>query len=365
MLQPQQSASRGTELNPTGRYEKITFVADPDGPQVVRMEGDPDADEDLFPSPKTEFFKDTTKTIITYNDSPDIPYEAGLNPYRGCEHGCIYCYARPYHEYLGLSAGLDFESKIFVKLEAAKLLRKELSAKSWQPQQIHMSGVTDLYQPVERVFKLTRSCLEVLAEFRNPVGIITKNALITRDIEVLSELARFNAARVLISVTSLDGELRRVMEPRTSTPEKRLDAMARLNAAGIPTGVMIGPIIPGLNDHEVPRILEEAGKAGAKFAVYTILRLAYGLGPLFEDWLSRNRPLKKDKVMARVRDIHGGKLNNPNFGERFDGEGKFAEEIDFLFHMGRERAGIPCGAPKLTTAHFRRPSDRMPLFESE
>src|SRR5215831_8856082 len=236
--------SRGAAVNPPNRFEKL------------HLEADADFDPELDPLPQTQFLKDTSSTIITYNDSPDVGFEASINPYRGCEHGCIYCYARPFHEYLGFSSGLDFETKIVVKEDAPKLLRQELSSPKWKPQVIGISGVTDCYQPVERRLKLTRGCLEVLAEFRNPVSIVTKNALITRDIDVLSELARHHAVRVHISLTTLDTELRKVMEPRTSPPAARLAAVEKLAKAGVPVGVLLAPMIPGLNDHEIASLIE-------------------------------------------------------------------------------------------------------------
>ena len=242
-----------------------------------------DAEESSRPA--TQYFRDGTKSIITRNNSPDVGFETSLNPYRGCEHGCIYCYARPTHEYLGFSAGLDFESKIMVKTNAPELLRAELESPRWQPQTLVLSGVTDPYQPVERKLRITRGCLEVLAKFRNPVAIITKNHLVTRDIDLLRELAASNAVAVNISVTSLDPNLQRVLEPRTTSPQGRLDAIRQLRAANIPVGVMVAPIIPGLTDHEVPKILDACAKAGAQFAGYTIVRLPWAVAPLFEHWL--------------------------------------------------------------------------------
>src|SRR5437899_154980 len=248
--------SRGAGSNPPNRFEKL------------RLERDADWDPEQDPLPRTQFLKDATSRIITYNDSPDVGFEASINPYRGCEHGCIYCYARPFHEYLGFSSGLDFESKIMVKEDAPKLLRHELSSPKWKPQMIAISGVTDCYQPVERKLKLTRGCLEVLAEFRNPVGIVTKNCLITRDTAVLSELAKYQAAQVFISLTTLDPELRKVMEPRTSPPAARLAAIRDLSQAGVPVGVLLAPMIPGLTDHEIPALVAAAAKAGARTAGY-------------------------------------------------------------------------------------------------
>jgi DNA repair photolyase len=319
-------------------------------------------EEDSADSMPTEYYRDATRSIITYNDSPDVSFRASLNPYRGCEHGCIYCYARPSHEYLVLSAGLDFETRIFAKTDAPALLRAELMRKSWEPTMLALSGITDPYQPIERTLHITRGCLEVLAEFRQPVGVVTKNALVTRDLDVLSELARVEAADVALSVTTLEEDLRRVMEPRTSTIERRLDAVARLNAAGVPAGVMIAPVIPGLNDHEVPRLLARAAEAGARFAGYVLLRLPYAVAPLFEDWLERHFPDRKQKVLDRIRDVRGGRLNDPRFGSRMRGGGPFAELIAEVFTKARDRAGIPRRAAPLSTAAFRRPTSQPSLF---
>jgi DNA repair photolyase len=275
------------------------------------------------------------------------------------------CYARPTHEYLGFSAGLDFESKILVKEDAPELLRRQLSSLRWKPQTLSLSGVTDPYQPVERKLRITRRCLEVLAEFRNPVAMVTKNHLVTRDIDLLSELARHNAAVVAISLTTLDDDLRRVMEPRTSRPTRRLAAIETLARAGIPVGVMTAPVIPGLNDHELPALISAAAEAGASFASYTPVRLPYAVRPLFEDWLARNFPERKEKVLNRIRLMRGGKLNDPRFGTRMKGEGIFAEQIAQLFSISCRRAGIEGKRfPKLSTAAFRRTGGVQPrLFD--
>src|SRR5215211_840995 len=263
------------------------------------------------------------------------------------------CYARPNHEYLGLSAGLDFESKILVKEHAPELLRKELSSPRWEPTVLSMSGVTDPYQPVEKRLRITRRCLEVLAEFRNPVAIVTKNHLVTRDIDLLSELARYDAAVVAVSLTTLDDGLRRVMEPRTSRPTRRLSAIEALAGAGIPAGVMTAPVIPGLNDHELPALLSAAGRAGATFAAYVPVRLPYAVRPLFEDWLERHFPERKEKVLGRIRSMRGGELNDARFGSRMRGEGLLARHIAQLFSISCRRAGIGEGRfPKLSTAAF-------------
>ncbi len=285
-----------------------------------------------------------------------------MNPYRGCEHGCIYCYARPTHEYLGFSAGLDFESKIVVKMNAAELLRAELESPRWKPQTLVMSGVTDPYQPIERKLRITRGCLEALTQFRNPVAIITKNRLVTRDVDLLRELASYNAVAVNISVTSLDPNLQRVLEPRTTPPTARLETIEQLRATGIPVGVMVAPIIPGLTDHEVPKILEACAGAGAQFAGYTIVRLPWAVAPLFEHWLDEHFPDRKEKVLGRIRHLCGNdRLNNSQWHTRMTGEGVFAEQIASLFEVGCRRAAID-ERPKLSTAAFRRTTEQLTLL---
>jgi DNA repair photolyase len=319
------------------------------------LERDADWDNEQDPSPATQFLRDHSRTIITYNDSPDISFSASINPYRGCEHGCSYCFARITHEFLGFSAGLDFETRIMVKEDAPCLLRKELASRKWKPQLLAMSGVTDCYQPIERRLQLTRGCLAVLAEFRNPVCIITKNHLVTRDIDLLSELAKHNAAEIHLSINSLDSDLARRLEPRASSPRHRLAAVETLAKAGIPVGVLVAPIIPGLNDHEIPAVLEEAGRAGAVWAGMEILRLPLTVAPIFQDWLERNEPGKKSKVLDRIRSIRGGKLNDPRFGERMRGQGIFAEQIRQMFHVACRKAGLSEDGPELSVAAFRRP----------
>jgi len=339
---------RGAAANPANRFEPL------------HVERDPDWDPTEDPAPTTRFFRDATRSIINYNDSPDLGFRASLNPYRGCEHGCIYCYARPTHEYLGFSAGLDFESRIMVKTDAPALLRQELASARWKPQVIALSGVTDCYQPIERKLRLTRACLEVLAEFRNPVGIVTKNHLVTRDVDVLAELAKFQAAIVFVSVTTLDASLAARMEPRASLPEHRLAAISALRRAGIPVGVMVAPVIPALTDHEMPAILKAAVQAGAASAGYVVLRLPHGLGPLFEEWLTRHFPERKEKVLNRVRALRGGRINDPEFGSRMKGEGIFAEQIAALFEVASRKAGVRGHEADLSTAAFR-----VPASESE
>src|SRR3989441_732416 len=339
--------ARGAAENPPNRFEKISLERDAEW-------NDPDE-----PAPQTQFFKDHSDSIINYNDSPDVGFEASVNPYRGCEHGCIYCYARPFHEYLGFSSGLDFETKIMVKENAPELLRRELSSPKWKPKVIAFSGVTDCYQPVERKLKLTRRCLEVLAEFRNPVAIVTKNLLVTRDVDVLREMARHNAAAVFVSITTLDAELRTVMEPRTSPPAGRLSAIEILSKAGVPAGVLVAPVIPGLTDHEMPSIIAAAVKAGAQFAGYVVLRLPYAVAPLFEQWLARHFPDRKEKVVNRLRAIRGGQLNDSRFESRMSGEGIFAEQIEAMFTGVCRKAGIEGSRANLSIASFQRPARRQ------
>lgn len=342
---------RGASTNPPNRFERLHREADPDCPPEER------------PHPHTEFFFDTSESLLTANDSPDIPFTIGLNPYRGCEHGCAYCFARPYHEYLGWSSGLDFETKILVKLRAPELLRRELSASRWRPQNISMSGATDCYQPCERQFKITRGCLEVCAEFRQPISIVTKNALVTRDLDVLAELARFSATAVYISVTTLDRDLAGKLEPRASRPEARLRAIRELSAAGIPVGVMTAPLIPGLNDQEMPRILAAAADAGAKYAGYVVLRLPHAVKEVFGQWLDDHAPGKKARVLDRIKALRGGELNVSEWGKRLKGEGIFADQIRDLFRITTRRLGLNEERCTLSTAHFRRPGgSQLELF---
>jgi len=347
---------RGASWSPANRFEKLHVdLTDVD---VV----DFDLTQEERSRPVTQYFRDGSQSIITRNNSPDVGFETSVNPYRGCEHGCIYCYARPTHEYLGFSAGLDFESKIVVKMNAAELLRAELESPRWKPQTLVMSGVTDPYQPIERKLRITRGCLEVLGQFRNPVAIITKNRLVTRDVDLLRELASYNAVAVNISVTSLDPNLQRVLEPRTSPPTARLETIEQLRATGIPVGVMVAPIIPGLTDHEVPKILESCAKAGAQFAGYTIVRLPWTVAPLFEHWLDEHFPDRKEKVLGRIRHLRGNdRLNNSQWHTRMTGEGVFAEQIASLFEVGCRRAAIG-ERVKLSTAAFRRTIEQLTLL---
>ena len=332
---------RGSSENPTGRFERIDFVADSDVPDAEGL-------------PTTVYYRDASKTIISRNQSPDICFDASINPYRGCEHGCVYCYARPTHEYLGLSAGLDFETKIFVKGNAPELLRKELLSAKWVPEPIAISGVTDCYQPAEKHFRITRKCLEVLREFRNPVGVVTKNYLVTRDIDILSDMAQTSCANVVISVTTLDGELSRKMEPRASQPEYRLRAIARLADAGIPVTVLIAPVIPGLTDHEIPAIMKESAARGALDAGYVMLRLPHGVGDIFSAWLRRHYPHRKKKILGRIRSMRGGDLNSSEYGVRMKGRGIFAEQTEKIFRLAYRKSGFPGNKAPLDVSRFKR-----------
>ena len=339
---------RGVTPNPPNRFEHVTVERDPST-----------LAED--PAPRTEFFKDSTRSILTHNTSPDVGFDVSINPYRGCEHGCAYCYARPTHEYLGLSAGLDFESKIFIKQDAPELLRKELSSPRWRPKPVALSGVTDPYQPVERTARVTRGCLDVLAEFRNPVMVITKNFLVTRDIDLLTELASHDAVKVAISVTTLNPALQRAMEPRTSSPQRRLDAIEKLSHAGVPVAVFLAPLIPGLNDHEIPSILKAAVERGATETSCVPLRLPYGVKDLFLDWLDRHVPDRKDKIVNRILAMRGGRLNDPRLRSRMKGQGPMAKQVMQLFHVARRRVGLDGPPMELSTAAFRRPGEVIQL----
>jgi len=336
---------RGADDNPANRYDQI-YLDEEDKVEVSSN------------GPQTKFLKDYSRTIIAYNSSPDIGFDASINPYRGCEHGCIYCYARPTHEYLGFSAGLDFESRILVKENAPELLKSELLSKKWKPQVLALSGVTDPYQPVERKMKITRKCLEILAEFRNPVMIITKNYLITRDIDVLRKLVAFNGIRVCISVTTLDNDLVKVMEPRTSRPDRRLEAVKILSEAGVPVGVSIAPVIPGINDHEMPELIERSAKAGARFAFYVPVRLPLAVAPLFEEWLSKYFPDRKNKVLHKIRSLRHGKLNESQFGKRFSGEGVYAAQLRSMFQLACKKAHMDNDWEPLSIKAFHRPYDQ-------
>lgn len=347
---------RGAACNPANRFEGRTETVDGDW---FDLEGQ---DQARVP---TQFLDDASKSILSRNSSPDVGFDVSINPYRGCEHGCAYCYARPTHEYLSYSAGIDFESKILVKRHAPALLREELLAKSWKPQVIAMSGVTDCYQPVERELRITRGCLEVLEEFRNPVTIITKNRLVTRDLDILSRMAAYGGVKVMISVTTLRLELNRILEPRTSAPAQRMDTIRQLREAGVPVGVLMAPVIPGLTDPEIPSLVQAVADAGAQSAGYVMLRLPHAVAPLFEQWLEIHFPERKDKVLNRLKSMRGGKVYDAAFGKRMRGDGFFANEVENLFMLARKKAGIPASGPELNVHAFRRGETpgQLDLFE--
>ena len=349
----QKVSGRSSGFNPQNRFEEISFVPS-------------DEDDRFFPGEdrvqrkiETKFFIDTSRTILAKNDSPDIPFTYSLNPYRGCEHGCIYCYARPSHEYLGFSAGLDFESKIMVKEDAPELLRETFIKRSWQPQIVALAGNTDCYQPVERKLMLTRKCLEVFLEFRNPVGLVTKNSLIMRDIEILSAMAKLNLVSVFISVTSLNQELTRKMEPRTSSPAKKLETIETLSKNGIPVGVLVAPVIPGLTDEEIPSILRETSLRGAKWASMQMLRLPFAVKDLFVDWIRREFPDRETRIVSRLRQVRGGKLSSYEFGERMAGTGETAGAIRQLFRASQKKYNMNEELLELSTDNFRRPAGKQ------
>ena len=318
-------------------------------------------DEPLVESPQTKVFHEHSKTIVNKVASPDVGMLYSLNPYQGCEHGCSYCYARNTHEYFGFDAGLDFESKLIAKINAAQLLEKHLLSPNWQATPISLSGNTDCYQPLERKMELTRSVLKVFARYRHPVGMITKNSLILRDIDLLEDLAKDNLVKVFISITSLDENVRRIMEPRTASASKRLKTIEKLSNAGVPVGVMCAPIIPGLTDHEVPAILKSAADHGALAAGMTIVRLNGSVGPIFEDWITKNFPDRAPKVLDQIRSAHGGQLNDSAFGRRMKGEGKVAEMINQLFKTSLRRFFAGRVMPEYDLSKFRR-GGNMNLF---
>jgi DNA repair photolyase len=355
-IQPPLPRGRGAVSNASGRFESRVSDAADDGWSV----------ED--PSPpllKTTVTAEKARTIITRNDSPDVGFDRSINPYRGCEHGCIYCYARPAHAYMGLSPGLDFESRIFFKPGAGKLLEREMSAAKYSPATIHIGGNTDPYQPQERTLRVTREILEVMSRFRHPMSVITKSALITRDIDLLGPMGEAGYARAAVSITTLDRGLARTMEPRAATPERRLDAVRRLTAAGLPTMVMFAPVIPGLNDHELEGVLQRAAEAGASGAGYVVLRLPLEIKDLFREWLAANVPDRAARVMSLVRQMRGGKDYDAQWGQRMKGEGPIADVIAQRFKIARRRFGLDRALPPLDLSQFKVPpkaGDQGDLF---
>jgi DNA repair photolyase len=359
MPNPLAPKGRGAHGNPPNRFGLPIYQTDLDN-----LQNDAEALE-VLRNPATEYLPDRARTVVTENDSPDIPFRFSLNPYRGCLHGCAYCYARPTHEYLGLGAGLDFETKIFVKEDAPGLFRDFLARDRWRPEPITLSGVTDCYQPAERRFRLTRGCLEVAAEARQPITVITKNALVVRDLDLFRDLAADRLIHVVLSVTTLDAGLARSMEPRTSTPGARLAAVRALAAAGVPVVVLMAPIIPGLTDSEIPAVLGAAKEAGAAAAGWVMLRLPLAVAPVFLEWLRRERPDAARRVEGRIREVREGKLNNAQFGERMRGKGEIARQIGALFRMFARRHGLDGGLPAFDCTRFRPPRSRSgvrPLF---
>ncbi len=352
---PQFERGRGARSNETSRFDHHHTELLDDGWDTLAE----------LPRLRTEVFTETAKSIISRNKSPDISFDRSINPYRGCEHGCVYCYARPSHAYMGLSPGLDFESKLFIKPNAAALLREELTATNYQAQTLALGANTDPYQPIERDYRITRSVIEVLSEFNHPFGIVTKSATVLRDIDLLKPMAEKGLVKVAISVTTLDGKLAREMEPRASTPMKRLAALEILAKAGIPTVVMMGPIIPGLNDAEIENILKAARNSGVREAGYTMLRLPLEVKDIFKDWLEKTYPDKAQRVMALVKSTRGGNDNDPNFGSRMTGQGPYAWTIGRRFQLACQRLGLNENRVKLRTDLFNRPvqkGEQMALF---
>jgi DNA repair photolyase len=375
---------RGALSNAAGRYEKQTraLVDDgwssgqamspstlPSGRATELRTDDGWRDDDLAPPPlRTEVTRDSTRTIIARNTSPDISFDRSINPYRGCEHGCIYCFARPTHAYLGMSPGADFESRLFAKPNAAELLAKELSAPGYVPKLIAIGTNTDAYQPIEKKMRIMRSILEVLRDFKHPVGIVTKSPLVLRDIDILSDMAREGLAKVALSVTTLDRKLARTMEPRAGTPQRRLQAIRALSEAGIPTGVMFAPVIPALNDGEMETVLGAAAECGARTAGYVLLRLPLEIKDLFREWLEVNEPGRAKHVMSLIRQMRGGKDYDAQWNVRMKGTGPYAEMIARRFQMAVKRLGLNKESRPLTVAKFRRPprtGDQLSLFGGE
>jgi DNA repair photolyase len=343
---PETRRGRGAISNAAGRFETQRRASVDDGWESER---------DATPL-ATAVARETAREIITRNDSPDLSFDRSINPYRGCEHGCVYCFARPTHGFLGLSAGLDFETKLVAKTNAAEVLERDLAAPGYEPRTIALGTATDPYQPIERGLALTRSVLEILEKTGHPVGIVTKSALVTRDVDILARMAERNLVKVALSVTTLDHRLARAMEPRAATPARRLEALRVLSAAGVPTMVMVAPVIPALNDHEIEGILEAAHAAGAREAGYVLLRLPHEVKDLFAEWLLEHEPGRYRHVMSLVRAMRGGKDYDPAFGKRMTGDGPYAAMIGRRFRMAMKRLGYLATRAKLSTEHFARPA---------
>ena len=340
---------RGAADNPQGRFEKFARSRKVE----TEVQSRPETVVTLYPA----------RSIIAHNDSPDLPFSQSINPYQGCEHGCIYCYARPSHAYLGLSPGLEFETRLFAKENAVELLRKKLSRPGYRCELISLGANTDPYQPIEREYRITRGILEVLWEFRHPVGIVTKGSLVERDLDLLEPMAREGLVQVFVSIGSLDGEVARTLEPRAAAPYRRVETIRRLSARGVPCGTLVAPIIPFLNDKDMETVLEAVSEAGARTAGYTLLRLPWEVRELFKDWLERHYPLKATRVMARIREMRGGRENDPNFGSRMKGEGQFAELLRKRFDIACRRLGLNAGERnRLDTTRFRRPGPEQGIL---
>ncbi len=349
-------AGRGTSLNHSGRFEAFSTLAVDDGWA---------GDDDPLPVLRTQVSEEVARSAITYNRSPDLPFDRSINPYRGCEHGCIYCFARPSHAYLGLSPGLDFETRLIARPGAADVLRRELAAKRYQVAPIAIGTNTDPYQPIEKEHQIMRRLLELLSEVNHPVAIVTKGSLIERDIDILSDMAARGLARVGISVTTLDAKLARLMEPRVPSPKRRLQMIARLSEAGIPVRVMASPMVPALTDPELEAILEAGRDAGAQSASWIMLRLPREVSPLMQDWLAQHYPDRAGRIMARLREMHGGKEYDANWHRRMRGEGPYAEIIAQRFNLAVKRLGLSTLLPPMRCDLFRPPrqaSDQMDLF---
>ena len=344
---------RGTAANPQGRFEKLAHAPSDDG---WRSLADLLAEEG---APPTQVEADASRSAIVRNRSPDLPFDRSLNPYRGCEHGCVYCYARPSHNFLGLSSGLDFETRLFAKHDLAQILRREIARPGYKAAPLALGTATDPYQPVERRLQITRRVLEVLAEAKHPVGIVTKSALVLRDLDLLKRMADEGLVRVAVSLTALDADLSRRLEPRAAAPHRRLETVALLAKAGIPAGVSLAPLIPGLTDHLIEPILTAAQGSGASSASMTLLRLPHDVKDLFEGWLDLYFPLKKARVLARIRDCRAGSLNDPRFGTRMTGEGPYAALLRRRFEVACRRLGLDAARPPLRADLFRRPTARQ------
>ncbi|QEW21090.1 putative Fe-S oxidoreductase [Marinibacterium anthonyi] len=353
-IESERRRARGAVSNAAGRYD-LARAEEHDGWDIP---------EDR-PSFVTEVREEVPKTLISWNRSPDLPFDRSINPYRGCEHGCIYCFARPSHAYLGLSPGLDFETRLVARPTAPEVLRRELGAKGYKVSSMALGTNTDPYQPIERDRAITRACLQVLSDFRHPVGIVTKGALVERDIDILAPMAAAGLVRVGISITTLDDDLSRRMEPRVPLPRRRLAAIRRLAAAGIPVRVMVSPVVPGLTDHEIEAILEAAAEAGADAASWIMLRLPREVSPLWQEWLAEHQPGRAGKIMARLREMHGGRDYDPRWGHRMRGEGEYADLTGKRFKAACRRLGLEERTPALRTDLFARPpmaGDQLSLF---